>query len=174
MAIAQLFFKKGNYIGDIELDIIIKESATATARVTENPVEFGADVNDHIIIQPMTFSIQGVVSNSLSRLQDLNTFSGLQGKAKSESKWDDLLKLQADRTPFTLVQGLKTYENVVILSLIEDQDKDTSNGLFFTALLKEVIFVGSQIITKDQFNDIDISDKMVPTTTGGLKQQVGL
>ena len=57
MAIAQLFFKKGNFIGEIELDVIINESASASVRVTENPVEYGANVNDHIITEPMAFTM---------------------------------------------------------------------------------------------------------------------
>ena len=60
MAISQLIFRKGNFISTVELDIIIVESATATVRLTQNPVENAADVNDHIIIEPLTFSTEGV------------------------------------------------------------------------------------------------------------------
>jgi len=173
MSIAQLFFKKGNFISTIELDIIITEGATATARLTENPVENGANVNDHIIIEPMTFIVEGVVSNASTSFigqitKNQNVFNN--NISKSKEIWDQLLELQVDRTPFTLVQNLRRYDNVVILSLTENQNKDTSNGLFFTATLKELIFVGSQIVTSDQFNDSNISDKMVPATAGGLKQ----
>jgi len=177
MGFAQLFFKKGNFIDTIELDIIIREGATATARVTANPVENGADSNDHIIIDPMAFTVEGLVSNVSSSSIDqfstavenvVNRFNG--DPSKSQQAWDDLLNLMISRTPFTLVQGLKTYENVVILSLSEQQDKDTANGLFFTATMKEIIFVGSQIITAEQFNESDTADKMIPSTEGGLKQ----
>lgn len=173
MAFAQLLFRKGNFISTIELDIIINESATATARVTENPVENGANVNDHIIIEPMTFTTQGVVSNISSSF--IGQFTQLptifnQDNSKAIEAWDALLLLQAERIPFDLVQGLKTYNNVVILSLNENQDKDTSNGLFFTAVMKEFIFVGAQIIEPEQFNEENTSDQMVPSVPGGLKQ----
>ena len=173
MAFAKLFFKKGNYISTVELDVIIKESATATSKLTENPVEFGANVNDHVIIEPMTFTTEGIVSNVSSSFIGQFTrvpaiFSGENTKAKEA--WEALLELQANKTPFTLVQGLKEYENIMILSLSQNQDKDTSNGLFFTATMKELIFVGSEIITEEQFNEAGTSDKMVPTTYGGLKQ----
>lgn len=176
MAIAQLFFKKGNFISTIELDVIINESATATSRVTENPVENGANVNDHIIIEPMTFITEGVVSNVSSSV--IGQFARLpsvfsQDNTKAKEAWNELLNLQISRTPFTLVQGLKEYRNVVILSLTENQNKDTANGLFFTATMKEFIFVGAEIITEEQFNDSDTADKMLPTTSGGLKQLQG-
>jgi len=173
MSIAQLFFKKGNFISTVELDIIITETASATARVTENPVENGANVNDHIIIEPMTFTTAGVVSNIGSTL--VGQFSRVasiftQNTTKSTEAWEALLELQANRIPFTLVQGLKEYPNVVILSLAESQDKDTSRGLFFTATMKEIIFVGAPSIIEEIFNDEAISDKMISIIEGGLKQ----
>jgi hypothetical protein len=176
MTIAQLIFYKGNYISTVELDIVISEGATATTRVTENPVEYGANMNDHIIVDPMTFTVSGVVSNISSRSVDIpetvkTVFS--QATSKAREAWEALLKLQVDRTPFTLVQGLKEYLNVVIISLTESQDKDTANGLFFTATLKEIVFVGTEVVTEEQFNDSNISDKMVPVVSGGLKQLSG-
>ena len=35
--------------------------------------------------------------------------------------------------------------------------------------MKEIIFAGAEIITEEQFNESDISDKMVPSVSGGLK-----
>jgi len=172
MSIAQLFFKKGNFISTVEIDAVINESASATVRVTENPVEFGANMNDHIITEPMTFTVSGIVSNISSNkigqfLRVPTIFS--KNTSKSKEAWEALLELQINKTPFTLVQGLKEYRNIVILSLTENQDKDTANGLFFTATMKEVIFAGAEIITEEQFNNINIADKMVPAISGGLK-----
>lgn len=173
MSFAQIIFRKGNFISTIELDAIITEGAAATARITANPVEKGADVNDHRIVEPMTFSVTGVVSNISSNT--IEQFSRVptifdQNNAKSKEAWEALLELQATGTGFTLIQNLKTYENVFILSLSESQDVDTSNGLFFSATLKEIIFPGVEVINSDQFNDPAIADSMVPETTGGQKQ----
>jgi len=177
MGIAQLFFRKENKIDTIELDIIIRESATAVARLTENPVENGANINDHIIIEPMTFTVEGVVSNISSSFAGQftripQTFT--KGNTKAQEAWKELLELQVSRVPFTLVQGLKEYKNIVILSLSESQDKDTSNGLFFSATMKEIVFVGGLVTTEEQINDDDTTLKMLPTITGGLKNLVGL
>ena len=72
--------------------------------------------------------------------------------------------------PFTLFQNLRSYDNVVIQSLSEAQDKDTSKGLFFSADMKALNIVGVTVITADQFEDDDTADGMVPATEGGLKQ----
>jgi len=171
MAITQLIFKKGNFIGEIELDVVITESASATARITKNPVENGADINDHVIIEPMTFSISGVVSNSSSNVLEAaqNIFST---KTKAQEAWEDLLELQINRIPFTLVQGLKSYDNVLITNLSESQDKETSNALYFTATLSEVILVGIDAPPTITYADQDTSDKSAPATNGGLKSIV--
>jgi len=178
MGIAQLIFRKGNFIGEIELDVIINESAQASATVTSNPVENGSDVNDHIIINPMTFSMTGVVSdtkvaifgglNTIEQVASGNAFT--KTDTPSKEAWEELLELQADRTPFTLVTNLKSYDNVIIETLSSSQDKDTSNSLTFTAGMREIIFVGTQEINAEQFEDLDTADKALPNTDGGLKQ----
>lgn len=170
MGVAQLLFRKGNFIGEIELDVIVNESVQTSSTITSNPVENGADVNDHIIINPMTYSIVGIVSNTKVKpfpFAQLSTFTS--DSTPAGDAWEELLELQASRTPFTLVTNLKAYDNVVIENLSESQDKDTSNSLHFTANLKEIIFVGSQVLTAEQFNDADVADQTTPTTEGGLK-----
>jgi Dit-like phage tail protein len=178
MGIAQLIFRKGNFIGEIELDVIVDESTNSSTTITSNPVENGADVNDHIIINPMTFSMSGIVSDTkvgilgglgaLEQITSGNAFT--KDDTPSKEAWEELLELQANRTPFTLVTNLKEYDNVVIESLSTSQNKDTSNSLHFTANMKEIIFVGSDILTADQFSDETTSDKAIPDTDGGLKQ----
>jgi len=171
MSISQLIFRKGNFIEEIELDIIVNESAQTNSTITSNPIENGADVNDHIIINPMTFSITGIVSNTkVSILGGLNTLESFASDSTpSADAWEDLLELQTSRTPFTLITNLKAYDNVVIENLSESQDKDTSNSLHFTANLREIIFVGSEVLTAEQFNEANTADQTVPNTEGGLK-----
>lgn len=167
MAITQLLFGAGNFLGDVEFDVVVSEGASASARLTKNPVENGADMNDHIIIDPMTYTVTGVATDTRSNI--LDSPSAAFGQRKSEAIWGELLQLMIDKTPFTLVQGLKSYDNVVLTSLSESQDKDTSNGLFFTAGLSEVILVGTGAPPTTTFSDKDTSDSMVPATDGGLK-----
>jgi len=177
MGIAQLIFRKGNFIEEIELDVIVSESAQTNSTITSNPVENGADVNDHIIIEPMTFAISGIVSDTkvtpfggliaVEQIASANAFTKLS--TPSKEAWEELLELQADRVPFTLLTNLKAYDNVVIENLAEAQDKETSNSLHFTANLREIIFVGSQVLTAEQFNESSIADQTVPNIEGGLK-----
>lgn len=171
MGLAKIFTNEGNFIGNVELDIIVNEGASATARVTKNPVENGADINDHIIIDPMTFTVTGVVSNAASGFFDIADSAAqlFRNRTNSQAAWDDLLKLQADRIPFTLIQGLRSYDNVVITSLTENQDATTSNALMFTATLTELILVDTISTTGALFDDSNVSDQASPANNGGLK-----
>jgi len=50
-------------IGDIWIDVSVREGHALTADVTEHPVEAGADVADHIRPMPATIDIDGAVTN---------------------------------------------------------------------------------------------------------------
>lgn len=172
MAISQLIFKKGNFIDTIELDIIITEGATTSSQVTTNPVQSGSDFNDHIIIKPMTFNIQGAVSNAASSTTGQFSQNAFTPR-KDQSIWTDLLELQSSKKLFTLVQGLKSYKNVQIVSLSESQDKVSSNALFFNATLQEIIVPpGTAAVSQSQYADQDTFDKASPSRSGGLKQPI--
>ena len=48
-------------IGDVMLDAELGESHTSDLRVTDNPVESGAEVSDHSVVMPKAVTIEGVV-----------------------------------------------------------------------------------------------------------------
>jgi Dit-like tail protein len=50
-------------IGDIWLDVSVREGHDIMADVTEHPVESGANIADHIRPQPATITIEGMVTN---------------------------------------------------------------------------------------------------------------
>lgn len=155
MSIAQIFFKEANEIGGIEIDIILNEGATSTATATKNPVEKGADTTDHIRLEPMTFTATGVVSDTPVRL--LGNFANIfknSGYRISSKTWDKLLMLQVKREPFTLQQGLRSYDNIFIEELSYRQDVNTNNILIFNCKMSELIYVG-----QDEVNIQTISDQ---------------
>lgn len=51
-------------IGDVWVDVSIRESHEATADVTLHPVEEGTDIADHIRPEPRTIQIDGLVTNT--------------------------------------------------------------------------------------------------------------
>jgi len=169
MSIAQLFYNEKNLLGEIEFDVTISESATAVNTATKNPVEDGPDVTDHVRTEPMTFSVSGIVSNTPVRILGGTRSGNLSGDPASQKAWDKLLELHAKREPFTLVQGMKSYKNIVMVQLSKTTDASNSNALAFTAQMQELILVGVRRIDEFNFDDPAVSAGMQPTQDYGIK-----
>lgn len=65
-------------IGQFEFDCTIRESHTSSLRVTKNPVESGADIADHAVLEPKSLTITGKVvgyepTNYFNQLLGLDT-----------------------------------------------------------------------------------------------------
>lgn len=48
-------------VGEFELDVVTIESHESNLRLTENPIESGADIADHAILEPKEITITGVM-----------------------------------------------------------------------------------------------------------------
>lgn len=123
-------------IGPVKVDAVIKEIIESRLKITEMPVEFGADVTDHAYVEPMRITIEGVIGGGLA-----SSSSG--GRAIAVAAWQALKALQRTREPFTLISGLDVHRNILIESLMAERDKDHSMVLKFTADLREIQIVGS-------------------------------
>lgn len=123
-------------IGPIPVDAVISEVIESRLRITELPVEFGADITDHAYLEAKRITIEGIIGGALNR-----TSSG--GRAVAVAGYQALKSLQASRVPFTLVSGLDVHRNILIESISAERDKDYSMVLKFTAELREIQIVSS-------------------------------
>lgn len=159
MAFENLLIRTNRDIGGIVLDAVISETTTSTVRVTRNPVELGADINDHSIIEPKEYSLEAVVTDSplfgvgaLAQIGNLLTSSGFFGsssedsRTRSQAAFDSLIALQETREPINIQTGLKQYSNMLISNITVTQDKDKSRAIFFTAKLTEIILTSTEEI----------------------------
>ncbi|ETR73979.1 MAG: hypothetical protein OMM_00556 [Candidatus Magnetoglobus multicellularis str. Araruama] len=164
--IANIVYRDKSKIHNIEIDVIVKESATSSSKITKHPVEQGCEFSDHKIQLPMSFSCSGVVSNYSSNLLDLaDTFS----KNKSFDVWQKLLTLQRTGNSFMLVQSLCSYDNIQLTSITMTKDADKKNGLFFDASFQEVIIIGDGVKETVKYNP-DMFDRMASDIHGGFQQ----
>lgn len=86
-------------IGEFVLDAEISEAHTSDLRITDNPVESGAEVSDHAVLEPKTFRIDGIIvdyepSNAGLPLEDQFDLRGGIG-------FLDLLPMATDFTSIT-------------------------------------------------------------------------
>jgi len=159
MSFENLFIRTKKSIGNIQLDAVISESHNNQVRLTKNPVELGADITDHAIIEPKKLNIVAQVSDTtlgiaaLGQIVDLVT--GLFGTAtsdnitRSNAAYNAMVQLMEQREPIDVQTKLKLYENMILTSLSTTQDKDSSRIVLMTINLEEVLITESQIVKLD-------------------------
>lgn len=163
-------------IFDFTVDATLTENHSFEAEATDNPVEEGVVISDHINLKPEMFSLTGVISDtplsfgsSLAGaattagalagqkiVGPLGAYAGLGAGAvanlligpsnRMKNAFDHLRNLQSARVPFTVVTGLNVYENMVITSLTINRDNKSGRSFNFTATLKKIRIVKSQVV----------------------------
>ena len=141
-------------IGQIRLDATVREEHGLSARVTESPVESGANVADHVIQEADTLNIDGVITETPISFGE----QGPQGDdglveipyASTGSRvmdgFEALRRLMERREPITVVTGLRTYTNMVLTNLNVPREPETGLALRFSAELRQVRLVSSASI----------------------------
>ena len=62
----------------------------------------------------------------------------------SSNAWNELNRFFDEAVVVTINTSLTVYENMVLTSLDVTRDSSTTNGLFFTASAREILFVDTQ------------------------------
>jgi hypothetical protein len=152
----------------LELDAIITETPEYVSTPTKNQVETGADVTDHVALEPEKVTVEGIITNTPVNI--LKTVGGLlTGELFSDPSsraFEFIKKLYDDREPFDFVGTLKVYKNMVITSLKIPREPKTGRALSFTMTLEQITLVQSQLFS---------SNKMAAAVehTGAKKSNLG-
>lgn len=105
---------------------INKESESLTSRVTSNPVESGADMNDHVINEAGKFSVSGVI---------------IGGNAAIAA-----LKNMREKRDIITYTGRTRISSLVFTSLSFDYDPKNKDGATFKAQLQQVMISMAQTV----------------------------
>lgn len=106
-------------IGPVPIDVFIKEDHYNELDITANPIETGAEVNDHAYIKPEELTLEIADSNAAATHLALVNF-------------------QKSRRTFTIVSGLNIYTSMLIKSINSVRDKDTDKILKSSVTIREV------------------------------------
>lgn len=123
------------------IDAAVSDGHTARVRFTEHPVEFGAKISDHGIIEPRTYTLRGRIATVSTRGGDAPLDVIGSAKNRPQVAWEKLQGLAFSRDIVTIESNLKVYENIVLESLSSDQDSLTSRVLDFEAVFRELFVV---------------------------------
>lgn len=105
-----------------DMGTVNKEMVNRSSTVTDNPVESGESISDHVFRQPRTIQLSGTVVD------------GAQAIATLDAMWKS-----GDVLTYT---GRNRIENLVIQQLQSTHDAKNRKGFTFTATLKQIT-VGS-------------------------------
>lgn len=111
-------------IGPIPINCILSEKHTSEVEITSNPIETGAEVNDHAYIKPKQVVLE---------IADRN----------AALMYNQLVRFQESRVPFYLVTGLTVYPDMLIQAIDATRDKDHSTILKATVTCRQVIIVST-------------------------------
>ncbi len=157
-------------VGGVEIDATISENHRYNSLVTQNPIEDGSIISDHIVNLPVILDMEGrltdtpfgflsslVAATSVGALtQGLTgaqaaaalsqaTATALLGEARpglSKTKFKLLVALQIARTTMDIVTGLQTYSNMVMESLSAPRASQDGKSIRFNATFREILVAG--------------------------------
>lgn len=143
-----LFHQKTRSIGTVIPDVVVTERHSDMLEITEHPVEIGAPISDHAFKRPAEIVMEVGFSGGGTILD----FSFLQGVSPSIGKspkqfYQDLLDLQAQRTPIDVITGKRAYKNMLIRGVEVTTDRHSENVLMATITLREVFISQTQTST---------------------------
>lgn len=151
-------------ISFLKVDASVKESHNRTATVTDNEVEDGSLVSDHVILSPESVTLSCIVSDvpvsilGLGVSQDdvlgaakdflggnKGAFEGLVKNPRRTPKeaWQYLEQIWKARNPFNVVTALQRYENMVITNLTAPRESSNGKSLMFDIDLRKIRIIKS-------------------------------
>ena len=166
--------------GSITFDAVLSEDILASSVITSNPIETGAEINDHIYINPKSFTISAGVSDTPLAITSSDLFTSLGvvgesgGAGRRVTAWDIMNQLHEAGEPFVVTAGLETIQNMVISSLSAPNDAEVSGSLIFTATLTQVIIVDTEEsqLTEAQLKDIQTKQQATSNKSKGKVSKV--
>lgn len=139
MTIESITISPQRSIGNLDIDCTIREQGTDVYTPTNHPVEQGAAITDHVYRNPSQLVMEIGFSNSSAQAGGSNDYVN--------QTYADLLAMQGDRLPLTIVTGKRTYQNMIITSLAVTTDETTEAILACTVTCREIIIVQTQVTT---------------------------
>lgn len=137
-----LFYRADGWsVGEISLDLILTETHSLNAVVTQHPVQDGSTISDHITILPRSGTMSVLVSNfSLStaegdvradwdEIYDQGESAQKSLPNRAEDAWEKLKDLVKTRELVKVVTSLEVYEDVALTRVETTRDGDTGDAL---------------------------------------------
>ena len=152
-------------------DAVIKLDHTQSQRITEHPIQSGANKADHSFSMPAQLSLEISMSDAMSSY--VSVWGNDQSEpTKSVMAYQTLLKWKNEGVTLFIFTRLDTYVDMVVQHLSTPDDKNTLHGLKCMATFRQ-IFTASILSQKTSLlpHDTDITsagDRKTGPFTGSV------
>jgi len=128
-------------------DVTYHETHTYSSAITQNPVQKGAYINDHVYQQPIMFTWDVGMSDCLGSIVNgqFNSYS-----SRSLSAFSILQGFWKNATLLTITTSFAQYKDMLIQSFIVTKDKNTMFGFKATVLFQQIIFTAATDISLNE------------------------
>lgn len=130
------------FLGPIPIDVVLTEDHLSGLKITENPIEFGADVADHAYIEPKRLRLHCAIG-ATSRVGGI--IHGFPS-TRVQAAWEAVMALQETKEPFDILTGLTLYRDMLIENASVFRDVHNAGILDFDVSLKQVIIAESAYV----------------------------
>lgn len=156
MVVSLLFGRKyaQTQVSNVFIDATVSEDHSYNNRVTNYPLENGSSISDHIITEPFTLNISGIVSDT--PLNILSIFN------RSVDSMNRLIRIVEQKEVITVVTGIKVYTDMVITSLNIPRNIQSGQSLTFNIEMQKLRRDNSTVVNIFPNNPFNKSDNVIP------------
>ena len=127
---------------------------------TDNPVENGATITDHVRRIPAVLDVEGLIV-------DTPLFPPTPFTAnRAQANWQKLLSFANERNLVFVATSLRIYPNMGIMSLTVSRDVTSGGSIPVSISLKE-IFISSTTTAQNKLDEAAAAAGALPITNGG-------
>jgi hypothetical protein len=133
-----------------------------TGVATTNPVQTGASISDNFYVVPPRVVVEIKMSDTM---QSYTTGQFADNPSRSVSAYLTLVKIQQQKTPVSIATRLQSYDNMMIVSIRAEENKDTKFAGKFSVTFENVILAVVEAVSSGMLPGSG-DDSTVPQTTG--------
>ena len=168
-----LYFGFNHSIGGIIPDVVFREQHTDEITITQHPVDFGANINDHAFEKNAVIVCQFGWSDNSRLVNSALDGSLFKGLVRAQDVYDKLLELQRNRVPIELKTAKRDYGNVLIQKLETTTDENTLNVFLIDVTFEQIQIANTETVYLAPAKQADAS-KTASTKRGGQKQPLSV
>lgn len=135
-----LTMASGPSIGPVFFDAVFSTTHNANVTVTTQPVEIGANISDHAYMEPDQVTMEIGASD----------VSEGAGSNHSVNVYNMLRSMMEAREPISLFTRLKSYTNMMVVSISVTDDYTTSTALRASVMLQKILIVNVATVQVQQ------------------------